>query len=102
MDQAFLNLLLNAKDAVALAEKSSSLISVAVERISMKATQVAALRPDFLRVQVSDDGIGMDEETRERIFELFFTTTPIGAVSYRWFLNCISPTTISTLCNIHL
>lgn len=39
---------------------------------------VAASRPEGVALSVSDDGPGVDEALRERIFEAFFTTKPEG------------------------
>jgi signal transduction histidine kinase len=32
----------------------------------------------WARVEIEDNGPGMDEKTRRRIFEPFFTTKPVG------------------------
>lgn len=37
-----------------------------------------AVCDDFVTVSVSDNGSGMDETTRERLFELYFTTKAEG------------------------
>jgi signal transduction histidine kinase len=34
--------------------------------------------PDYVEVQIEDNGAGMDEETRRRALEPFFTTRPAG------------------------
>ena len=32
----------------------------------------------MIRIEIKDNGPGMDEETRSKIFDPFFTTKPIG------------------------
>lgn len=65
--QVFLNLLLNAIDAVAASPRSSRSV---VLRVRPSAAGVA--------VEVVDDGVGMDEATQKRVFEPFFTTKTRG------------------------
>ncbi|NQU64284.1 MAG: hypothetical protein HQ517_08390 [SAR324 cluster bacterium] len=33
---------------------------------------------NMARIEIEDNGPGIDEETRKRIFEPFFTTKPVG------------------------
>jgi PAS domain S-box-containing protein len=33
---------------------------------------------DFVRIEIEDNGPGMDEKTRKRVFEPFYTTKPVG------------------------
>lgn len=70
MEQVFINLALNARDAM---PESGSLVIEAHNDGS---------HPDgdrWVIVKVTDDGIGMDENTRSRAFEPFFTTKPRGS-----------------------
>lgn len=69
IEQVLLNLLHNALDAIG-ARSGQIEISLAHWQAPQQAPQV--------RLQVSDDGAGMDPTTLERIFEPFFTTKPVG------------------------
>jgi len=64
LQQALTNIVLNARDA--MPEGGNIAISLAVEGA------VAV-------VTIEDNGPGMDEETRMRIFEPFYTTKPVGS-----------------------
>ena len=79
LEQVFLNLFLNARDAMP---------SGGTLRIATRATGNAESAP-FVEMLVSDTGTGMDENVRRRIFDPFYTTkdgrrgTGLGlAVSY--------------------
>jgi PAS domain S-box-containing protein len=78
VDQILANLCVNARDAIADIGK----ITIEAENASVGAELLAA-HPDaspgeYVRIAVSDDGCGMDEQTLARIFEPYFTTKGIG------------------------
>ncbi len=65
--QVLLNLIVNAIDAVYDNDITDGKISVTCELISLKGTS-------FVRIIVSDNGRGIDDDMKEKIFEPFFTT----------------------------
>ncbi|MBI3706620.1 MAG: response regulator [Proteobacteria bacterium] len=64
--EALINLILNAVDAV----PNGGVVTLRT-KLANAATESDA---DHVRVEIADDGVGMDEETRRRCLEPFFTT----------------------------
>ncbi len=77
MEQIFMNLFVNAADAM----PDGGRLSVRTENtvIQAMAGLPFPLKPGpYVLLTVTDQGVGMDEETRERVFEPFFTTKEMG------------------------
>jgi PAS domain S-box-containing protein len=77
IEQVLLNLLTNAADAMAgrgkLILKTSN-----VTDDHIHATLYKPVPGDYVKLAVTDTGMGMDELTRDRIFDPFFTTKGMG------------------------
>jgi PAS domain S-box-containing protein len=78
--QALLNLCLNARDAVEPLTDRPPAVAISVECVPVAELQLppSARRIDHVRVEVTDNGLGMPEEVRRRAFEPFFTTKDVG------------------------
>jgi PAS domain S-box-containing protein len=74
IEQALLNVLINARDALEGVEGRAREIRVVVESVRAGAGGGAG----EVRVSVSDNGCGMTEAVRQRVFEPFFTTKEPG------------------------
>ena len=77
MFQALMNLCVNARDAM----PDGGRLQIALENVTRKMHDhpaVDAAAGCFVRLIVSDTGIGMEPETCRRIFEPFFTTKEVG------------------------
>jgi PAS domain S-box-containing protein len=78
LHQVFLNLCVNARDAMT---PKGGTLTLASRLVSGEATSVRFPRAnamEYMIVDVSDTGSGMDEATRSHIFEPFFTTKEKG------------------------
>ncbi|MDP1738137.1 MAG: PAS domain S-box protein [Caulobacter sp.] len=73
-DAAVMNLLVNARDA--MSGGGVVLLATALVRRAAGADDLPA--GDYVAISVQDNGEGMDEATRARVFEPFFSTKPVG------------------------
>lgn len=76
LEQVFLNLALNARDAM----PDGGTLRFVSEMVTVDgAVQDPSIPPGrYVRLTVSDTGIGMTPETQSHIFDPFFTTKPVG------------------------
>jgi two-component system NtrC family sensor kinase len=92
LNQVFMNMLSNAVDAI----EEQNNISISQEnpnnlgKITISTSVINLEHTDWAEITITDNGLGMPEATREKIFNPFFTTKPIGkgtgmgmAISYQ-------------------
>ena len=78
VEQIIMNLVLNARDAM----KKGGTLSISTSRVHLDESaaemHVDLVPGDYIKLEVSDTGVGMDEETMAHAFEPFFTTKESG------------------------
>lgn len=81
LTQILTNLLLNSRDAIREAN-SKGKITIQLQIAQPPSISVEDWtqfkQPEYVLLQVTDNGIGMDKYTMERMFEPFFTTKEVG------------------------
>lgn len=80
--QVAMNLITNASEAIG---DNEGVIAISIRSVFMKPADRDCLFPpgsqlegDYVRLEVSDTGVGMDESTRQKIFDPLFTTKVTG------------------------
>lgn len=67
LNQVFLNLIVNAAHAIEESQKEHGLIRIATRK-----------RGDQVEIQIQDNGAGIPKPIQDKVFNLFFTTKPVG------------------------
>lgn len=82
MQQIVMNLVINASEAIT---SKKGTITIRTGSLYLDASQLNDYRPEtqprpgqFVFLEVSDNGVGMDQTTQDRLFEPFFTTKFTG------------------------
>nr|MBF0221724.1 HAMP domain-containing protein [Desulfobulbaceae bacterium] len=78
LEQVVMNLSINARDAL----QDKGTISISTEQVTVdeqSCTNHPDARPgDYIKLEISDTGAGIDDDVLPRIFEPFFTTKGVG------------------------
>jgi PAS domain S-box-containing protein len=74
MEQVVLNLALNARAAM----PQGGIITIHADATRTEGDPAELSPGEYVRLSVTDTGVGMDESVRARVFEPFFTTKAIG------------------------
>jgi two-component system cell cycle sensor histidine kinase/response regulator CckA len=78
LNNAVINLVVNARDA--MPKGGAVILRTSNHSLRESVTVAAGTMPagDYLRIEISDTGIGIPKENINKIFDPFFTTKPVG------------------------
>lgn len=75
LEQVIMNLTANAREAMT----EGGTLTITIDRYQSSAGQSEVPVGEYVRLSISDTGIGMSQEVQSRIFEPFFTTRKTGS-----------------------
>ena len=76
IQQILTNIIFNS--IYAIGSKNGSISLNCLTKDSIKKIDHDTVNKKYICIEVKDNGIGMDEETLQKVFEPFFTTKPVG------------------------
>ena len=77
LNQVFMNIINNAVDALRERDKKCSLCEREANPSQMEIT-TSIIYGNWVRISIKDNGLGMNETVKGKIFNPFFTTKPVG------------------------
>ncbi|MBF2066814.1 MAG: PAS domain S-box protein [Calothrix sp. C42_A2020_038] len=79
INQVFMNLLANAIDALDESNKNKTFVEIERNPNQIKiTTQLVDDSTPYIQIRIADNGQGMTEQVRQKLFDAFFTTKPEG------------------------
>ncbi|MDZ8221502.1 sensor histidine kinase [Nostoc sp. ChiVER01] len=78
LNQVFINVLMNAIDALEEASQKRSFKDIKTNTNQIKLQTQVDKSSHYAIIQIYDNGIGMSEDVKQRVFDYMFTTKPVG------------------------